>query len=222
MAISAISSSVISGAVTPSYALSLAKTALLQKDLSSLGTDINNSDISQASSDFRTLVQDNPQYNINSASSAVSTVNTAAADAVVSGDNVTGGNPSGSNINTDFQAIAQAIDNNSSTDAKTALAQLQTDLATEGLSITSLSNSQQIAVAAAAILQQATEQTLFGALFSGSSTTGASLNALIGADTTSSASQFSNVITDWLTYSSKAVASNLIGQMAGSNLNALA
>ncbi len=162
------------------YATQLAQTSALQRGLYNLGAAVQNGDLSSAGSILTAFIKANPQY------------------ASTSDD----GSQSQDPINQDFQALTNAISNNQADDAKTAWAQLKSDLAKNG--ITNLTDG---AAATAQLLngtKDSIAQQILTDTFAVSSGTGPSITSLLaGGNGPSPESGLpTSLIANWLTYQS--------------------
>ncbi len=157
------------------YATQLAQTSSLNRSLYNLGAAVQKGDLTSAGSILSALMKANPQYASSSA------------------DGTSAQNP----VNQDFQALSDAVANNQADAAKSAWAQLQTDLAASGITTTDDG-----AAATAQLLAQtksSLDQEILSASFG--STSAGSLTALIGADNPSMAGvDLSSIVSNWLTY----------------------
>ena len=155
------------------YATQLAQTFSLNRNLKNLGAAVQSGDLTSAGSTLSAIMQANPQY------ASSSTSGTASQDP----------------INQDFQTLSDAIANNQADAAKSAWTQLQSDLASNGITITNDS-----AAATAKVLAQCREsidQSILAAFFGSSS----SDDSLLGAASSASTSaDWQSVLSQWLTY----------------------
>jgi hypothetical protein len=161
-----------------SYATQLAQTSTFERSLYNLGTAIQNGNLTGAGSILTGLMQSNPQYASDSGSSTQTQ------------------DP----INQDFQNIASAISSNQPDAAKTAWAQLKTDLAKNGVS--NISSGADLAAQAVAQNKLSMEQTLLGSLFGTNSNGGVSAGLLLGVSdgTGATSDPVSAVVSNWLSY----------------------
>lgn len=165
----------ISSSASVTYAMQLAQTSALKRNLNSLGTAVQSGDLASAGSILAAFVKANPQY--------TSTAST--------------GSTSQDPINQDFQALADAITNNQTDAAKSAWTQIQSDLSKSGVTDLSDGTAKLLAQTKASISQQI----LSDALGAGSGGD-LSLASLLGRSTDSSSAVglSSSLISDWLTY----------------------
>jgi hypothetical protein len=200
----------VSNSANASYATQLAQTSAFERSLYNLGTAVQNGDMTSAGSILTALIQANPQY---------------AAASGASGSSTQSQDP----LNQDFQNLASAISGNQPDAAKTAWAQLKTDLAKAG--ITNISSGADIAAQAVAQNKVSMEQSLLTSLFGGSTDSTSSspnlatllggstdsagsnstLDTLLGgtsnSDTSSSTDPLTAALNNWLTYQADGSAS---------------
>jgi hypothetical protein len=179
----------VSNSANAGYATQLAQTSTFERSLYNLGTAVQNGDMTSAGSILTALIQANPQYASSSSSTGSST-------------------RSQDPLNQDFQNLANAISSNQPDAAKTAWAQLKTDLAKAG--ITNISSGADLAAQAVAQNKVSMEQTLLTSLFSGSSNGNSTLDTLLGGSSSTSSSStdpLTAALNNWLTYQADGSAS---------------
>ena len=144
----------------------------------SLGTAVQNGDLTSAGSILSAFIKANPQFAI-----------TSSADSQAQDP-----------INQDFQALADAITNNLADTAKSAWTQIKSDLATSGA--TDLSDGTAATAELLAQTQTSLAQQILSNAFGTSSGDGLSLMSLIGGNSGASGSvgSSSSVFSDWLIY----------------------
>jgi hypothetical protein len=160
------------------YATQLAQTSSLERSLYNLGSAVDSGNLTSAGSILTALIQANPQYATSSS----------------------GSSGSQSPINQDFENLASAISSNDPDTAKSAWAQLKSDLAKAG--VTSLSSGTDLAAQTLAENKVSMEQSLLTSLFGGGSGSSASLATLLGGSSGSSAATgtVAGAVSNWLTY----------------------
>lgn len=158
----------ISSSASFDYATQLAQTSSLKRSLNSLGTAVQNGDLTSADSLLTALVEANPQY------------------AATASDGSQPQNP----INQGFQALADAISSKQTDAAQSAWTQLKSDLAENG--VTDLSDGTAATAKLLADTQESISQQILSGL-SGTSLLGDSSDSGSGTGLTSSL--FSNWLT---------------------------
>lgn len=169
------------------YATQLAQSSSLERSLYNLGSAVESGDLTSAGSILTALIQANPQYATSSASG--------------------GSSGSQSPINTDFQNLANAISSNDAGTARSAWAQLKSDLAQAG--VTSISSGTDIEAQTLAENKISMEQSLLTSLFGGGSGSSSSLATLLGGSGGSGTSTdpVAAAVSNWLTYQADGSAS---------------
>ena len=162
------------------YATQLAQTSALNRSLYNLGTAIQSGDLTSANSILTAFIKANPQY------------------ATTSSD----GSQSQSPINQDFQSLADAISNNQVDAARSAWAQVKSDLSKAGL--TSLNSgttatAQLLAQNNTSVAEQILSDTFGTAAPTGG---GLSVSSLLGGSSGSSGDIGlpSALLSSWVTY----------------------
>jgi len=170
--------SVASSSASVAYATQLAQTSTLRRSLNSLGTAVQDGNLTSAGSILTGIIQANPQY---------------AATA-------TDGSQSQDPINQDFQTLADAISDNQVDAAQTAWTQIKSDLANDG--VTDISNGTADTAQLLAQTKASISQQIVSAAFGTSSGGGLSAISLLGGSDASSsgAGLSSSLIGSWLTY----------------------
>lgn len=171
----------VTSSSSASYATELAETSQLRRSLNNLGTAIQSGNLSSASSILSAIIKAHPEYATTS-SSDTSTTST------------------GSTINTDFQAVAQALDANDADAAKTSWTQLKGDMADAG--VTDLSDGKADTAKLLAETKTSVDEAIISNMFGVSSSSDSSVATLIGASSSSDSSSdaVSSAISSWLTY----------------------
>jgi hypothetical protein len=181
---SALSS--VSNSSTANYAVQLAQTSAIERTLYNLGSAVQNGNLTAAGSILTAFIQANPQYATSSSS---------------------GSTPSQEPINQDFQNLASAISSNQTDAARSAWAQLKTDMAQAG--VTNISSPADIAAQAVAQSKASMQQALLSTLFTPSSDSSLSLLGLNGSSSgPSAADPLSSVLSNWMTYQADGNASS--------------
>jgi hypothetical protein len=191
----------LSSADSVSYATQLAQTSTLKRSLNSIGTAIENGDLTSAGSALTALVKNNPQY------------------AATSSD----GSPSQDPINQDFQTLADAISNNQSDSAQSAWAQVKSDLSSAG--VTDLSDGTAATAQLLADTKASISQQILSNAFGTSAGSNLSVSSLIGggSDSSSAAGLSSSLISNWLTYKAGgATSTSTTADTTGNTLNTAA
>ena len=191
----------VSSSASVSYATQLAQTSALKRSLNSLGTAVQNGDLTTAGSILTAFIQANPQYA--STSSA--------------------GSQSQDPINQDFQALADAISNNQVDTAQSAWAQIKSDLAKSG--VTDLSDGPAATATLLAQTKASMDQQILSDAFGTSSGDGISLLSLLDGSSSSSsgAGLSSSLLSNWLTYKEGGSTSpTAAADSAGNNLDTTA
>jgi hypothetical protein len=170
----------VTSSSSASYATELAETSQLRRSLNNLGTAIQSGNLSSASSILSAIIKAHPEYATTS-SSDTSTTST-------------------SPINTDFQAVAQALDANDADAAKTSWTQLKGDMADAG--VTDLSDGKADTAKLLAETKTSVDEAIISNMFGVSSSSDSSVATLIGASSSSDSSSdaVSSAISSWLTY----------------------
>jgi hypothetical protein len=153
-----------SDSTSVAYATQLAQTSQLQRSLYNLGVAVQDGDLNSAGSTLTALMQAYPQYASSASGGSTDTLDP---------------------INTDFQSLSTAIDNNDTDGAKAAWQQLKTDLASQGVSVNdgSQSTAQLLANAKASLDESILSQS-FGA----------------GTGSSGGADGLSSILSNWVTY----------------------
>lgn len=191
----------ISNSASVTYATQLAQTSALKRSLSSLGTAVQNGDLTSASSILAAFVKANPQYASTSSS----------------------GSQSPDPINQDFQALTDAISNNQVDTAKSAWTQITGDLAKSG--VTDLSTGPAATAQLLAQTKASMDQEILSDIFGTGSGDNGSLTSLLGgsSDSSSSVGLSSSLLSEWLTYKAGGNTSPTpTADNAGSNLDSAA
>ena len=167
-----------SSSASTDYAMQLAQTSALKRTLNSLGTAVQNGDMTSAGSILTGFIKANPQY-------------TAA---------TSDGAQTQAPINQGFQTLADAISNNQSAQAQSAWAQIRSDLSTSG--VTDLgdgaADTQKLLANTKASISQQIVSDALGTSSAGSS----SVASLLGgsSDSSSGVGWNSILLNNWLTY----------------------
>ena len=196
---SALSS--ISNSASATYATQLAQTSALKRSLNSLGTAVQNGDLTSAGSILAAFIKANPQF----ASTA------------------SDGSQAQDPINQDFQALADAVSGNQVDAAKGAWTQIKSDLAKSG--VTDLSDGPAATAKLLAQAKASISQQILSDVFGTSTGGDGSLSSLLGGSSgsTSSAGISSSLLSDWLTYKAGGSTSPIpAASSAVSNLDATA
>jgi hypothetical protein len=189
----------LSSSASVAYATQLAQSSALKRTLSNLGAAVQNGDLSSAGTILASFIKANPQYASTSANS---------------------GSQSPDPINQDFQALADAISNNQTDQAKTAWTQVKTDLAKEG--VTDLTSGPAAMAELLAQTKASITQELLSTAFGSSSSSDTALGSLLGGtpDSSSGVGLSSSLISNWLTYQASGTTSPpLSTNTTGNNLN---
>ena len=170
----------ISSSASASYATQLARTSALKRTLSNLGAAVQKGDMSSANSILTAFIKANPQY--------AATASNAAA--------------SQDPINQDFQALANAISSNQAGTARSAWAQVQSDLAKDG--VTNLSSGPSATAQLLAQTKASLDQEVLSDMFGASTGGDPSITSLLGgsADSSNGTGLSSSLLSNWLTYQS--------------------
>jgi len=170
--------SVASSSASANYATQLAQTSALRRSLNSLGTAVQNGDLTSAGSILTGIIQANPEY-----------ANTA-----------THGSQSQDPINQDFQTLADAVSNNQVGAAQNAWTQIKSDMAKDG--VTDISDGTADTAQLLAQTKASISQQIVSAAFGTNSGGGLSAISLFGGSDASSsgAGLSSSLIGGWLTY----------------------
>jgi len=150
----------------------------MERSLYNLGTAVQNGDLTSAGSILTAFIQDNPQYAYSSTSTSSSSSSSQTQDP----------------INQDFQTLANAISSNQVAAAQSAWTQIQSDLASNG--ITNLSDGK----AATAELLAQTQASITQQIVS---------DALDASPIDSGTGLSSSLISSWLTYQDGGSATSL-------------
>jgi hypothetical protein len=185
-----------------SYATQLAQTSSLERSLYTLGSAVESGNLTSAGSILTALIQANPQYATSSAS----------------------GSSTGSQspINQDFENLASGISSGDTDTAKSAWAQLKSDLAKAG--VTGISSGTDIEAQTLAENKVSMEQSLLTTLFGGGSGSGTSLATLLGGSSGAStgAESVAGAVSNWLTYQDDGTVSAPSTSPAANSLDAVA
>jgi hypothetical protein len=170
-------SSATSSAVT--YATQLAQSSALKRSLNSIGSAIQNGDLTTANTLLTAFIKQNPQY----AASSSSNSSTQSSDP----------------ISQDFQTLAAAVSNGQTSAAQSAWSQVQSDLKNDGVTLASNADSTAQIIAQS---NASTNQTILSDLLGGGSGSGSLIDSLIGgsSDSSSSAGLSSSLLQSWVTY----------------------
>jgi hypothetical protein len=165
----------VASTTATTYATELAETSKLKRSLYSIGSAIESGNLAAAGSKLTVLMKSYPQY----AASTNAATDTAS-----------------SSVNDDFKAISQAIKNNNVEAAKTAWAQLKTDLSNAG--VKNLNNGSADTAKLLADNQASINKSILSAFFGSSDS---SVSTLLGSTTASGGSDsVSSVLSNWATY----------------------
>jgi len=193
--------SVSSNSANVAYATQLAQTSALRRSLNNLGTAVQNGDLTSAGSILTAFIKANPQYASTSS----------------------GSSQSASPINQDFQSLANAISNNQVDAARSAWAQIKTDLAQNGVS--DLSDGKADTAKLLAQTKASIAQQIVSNAFGTSSSSGTSATSLLDGSVSSNSGGglSSALIGGWLTYQEGGSTSPVASTATmGSSLNASA
>ena len=184
----------LSSAASVTYATQLAQASSLKRSLNNLDEVIQSGDLTSAGSVLTAFVKANPQFAYS------------ATDA-----------PSQSPINQDFQTLTDAIASDQVDPAKSAWAQIQSDLAKNG--VTDLNSA---AASTATILAQtntAISQQILSNAFGSSSSGNLSISSLLGGSSVASGSAEAggSWLNNWLTYKASGNTSPLPTAASASN-----
>jgi len=165
-----------------SYATTLAETSQLRRSLYNLGSAIQSGNLGSASSILTAIIKAHPEYATTSSSNTSST-------------------STGSSINSDFTAVAAALDASDADAAKTAWTRLKSDLAEAG--VTDITNGKADTAKLLAETKTSVDQAIISNMFDVGSSGDSSAATLIGASSSSSSDSddaVSAAISNWLTY----------------------
>jgi hypothetical protein len=160
-----------------SYAVQLAQKSKLNNSLDALDSAIQSGNLTGASTILSTLIKDNPQYASTSTSSSSSSTDP---------------------INTGFTTLATAISNNDTDAARTAWAQLKSDMSDAGITFKhSTDYTQQIV----ANVQQSVNETILSNLGIASTENSSQLVSLLSSNSsTASTDAVDSLVSNWVTY----------------------
>ena len=194
--------SVTSNSAGAAYATQLAQTSALQRSLSTLGTAVQNGDLTSANSILTAFIKANPQY----ASASTSSSGTQTQDP----------------INQAFQTLASAISSNQVDAARNAWTQIKTDLAKNGVKLNggTSATTELLAQNEASVSEQ-----IISDILGGESANSSSITSLLGGseDSSPQTGLNSSLLSEWLTYQqSGATSSSATANSTGINLNTAA
>jgi hypothetical protein len=178
------------------YAMQLAQTSQLKRHLHHLDTAIQKGHLSSAISILTALAKAYPEYAISADDSTAST-----------------GDP----INKGFQEVAKALDENDAGAARTAWAQLKSDLAKAGVS--DITNGKAATAKLLADTKSSIDQAIIGKMFGVGSKEIASFATLSGISGDTSSDPVSTAIAKWLSYEADGKTSDATDKTTGSNLD---
>jgi hypothetical protein len=193
---SAINSVTSSDSIT--YATQLAEAAKLRRSLNSMGTAIENGDLTSAGSTLSGIMKAFPQY---------------------AGSPTDAAQPQDP-INQGFQKITTAIANNQVAAAQTAWTQLKSDLKQAGVS--DISDGKAATAKLLSDSKASLDQAVLSSFFGSNSDANSTLSALYGAtgNSSSATDSASTAIQNWLTY--EASGTPATSAATGDKLNATA
>ena len=180
------------------YATQLAQASKFRRSLNSLGSAIDNGDLTSAGSTLTGIMKAFPQY------------------AASSGE----ASPSQDPINQGFQKITAAIANHQTEAAKTAWTQLKSDLKQAGVS--DISDGKAATAKLLADNKASLNQAILDSFYSASTGSGSTFSALFGTtgSTSTATDSVSSAIGEWLTY--KATGTTAASAAAGDTLDTTA
>lgn len=186
----------LSTSASASYAVKLAESFALKRNLSKLGSAIEKGDLTSAGSTLSALIKAHPEYATSSS-----------------------GPDSGSGINADFAAISTAIEDQDTEAAKEAWKQLKSDLAEAG--VTDTSDGTAAIQKLLTETKESVNESILSSLFGADSSSSDSVSALLGlGSSTSDSTSLSSLISSWVTYKKDISTSSIASDSTGSTLDA--
>jgi hypothetical protein len=194
------STSAIGSSASASYAVQLAQTSALQRSLYNLDTAVQNGNLTSARSNLSALMKAYPQY------------------APSSGASSTDQDP----INQDFQALANALDQNDVDGAKAAWAKVKSELTNAGLP--AIKNPSDTAALALAQNKASQDQAMLSALLGPAPSSDSTIATLLGGSTNpaSTSDSVSALVSHWIAYQSDGTTLPGTSPSTGAQLNAAA